>query len=249
MMKSTIAALAAFIIAIFMTSCGTISPPAQNTTTEPPIVTTTETVTEPPITEIQPEETTTTESKPILSEKERAEIEENTFIAEFFDSQLTFEETTAISEELLKKSSFEHESENNGIEKITLKSKNGGGTVDIMVIDISNSGLSYDLEYILSTFGDYYYGITIGNMAGVNEDDFSTNYRMTSSVVSKGKYERTGSVQRSDGTVTQFGVAKTYAVLKDDKLTVVSGQFLSTDMMERQQFSALMQDLSDKVAY
>ena len=121
--------------------------------------------------------------------------------------------------------------------------------MDIMVIDISNSGLSYDLEYILSTFGDYYYGITIGNMAGVREDDFSTNYRMTSSVVSKGKYERTGSVQRSDGTVTQFGVAKTYAVLKDDKLTVVSGQFLSTDMMERQQFSALMQDLSDKVAY
>ena len=162
---------------------------------------------------------------------------------------MTFEETKGITEAPLKATSFEHESENNGIEKISLKSKNGNGSVDVMVIDLSSSRLSYDLEYILGTFGDYYYGITVGSMAGVNTEDFSSNYRMTSSVVSKGKYQRTGSVQKTDGMANQFGYAETYAVLKDDKLTVISGQFLSTDMMERQSFTGLMQSLSEKVAY
>ncbi|MFR2195553.1 MAG: hypothetical protein ACLS5M_13815 [Ruminococcus sp.] len=63
---------------------------------------------------------------------------------------------------------------------------------------------------------------------------------MTSSVVSKCKYQRYGSVQKSDGMATQFGYTETYAVLSENKLTVVSGAFLSTDMMERQSFSQVM---------
>lgn len=251
MMKRIGAALAAVFIAAAVTSCGTISPPIQTTTTTtaaaPDTVTTVTTL--PPAESEAETVTSAEESKPELTEEEKRQIEQNTFIAEFFDSQITFGETKAISEEALKTTSFEHESENNGIEKITLKSKNGNGSVDVMVIDLSNSSLSYDLDYILETFGDYYYGITVGSMEGVNTDDFSSNYRMTSSVVSKGRYERTGSVQKSDGMANQFGYTETYAVLKDNKLTVVSGQFLSTDMMERQSFTGLMQSLSEKVEY
>lgn len=247
MIKRIGAALAAVSIAVAVTSCGTISPPIQTTTTTPETVTTVTTV--PPAESEAEIVTSMEETKPELTEEEKRQIEQNTFIAEFFDSQIAFGDTKAISEEPLKATSFEHESENNGIEKITLKSKNGNGTIDVMVIDLSSSSLSYDLDYILAAFGDYYYGITVGNMAGVNTNDFSSNYRMTSNVMSKGKYERTGSVQRSDGMANQFGYTETYAVLKDNKLTVVSGQFLSTDMMERQSFTGLMQNLSEKVAY
>ena len=77
-------------------------------------------------------------------------------------------------------------------------------------------------------------------MSGITEDDFVSSYRMTSSVVSKGKYQQYGSVQKSDGMATQFGYTETYAVLSENKLTVVSGAFLSTDMMERQSFSQVM---------
>ncbi len=49
---------------------------------------------------------------------------------------------------------------------------------------------------------------------------------------------RYGSVQKSDGMATQFGYTETYAVLSENKLTVVSGAYLSTDMMERQSLFA-----------
>jgi len=39
---------------------------------------------------------------------------------------------------------------------------------------------------------------------------------------------------------TQFGYTETYAVLSENKLTVVSGAYLGTDMMERQSFSQVM---------
>ena len=39
---------------------------------------------------------------------------------------------------------------------------------------------------------------------------------------------------------SQFGYTETYAVLSENKLTVVSGAFLSTDMMDRQSFSQVM---------
>ena len=48
-------------------------------------------------------------------------------------------------------------------------------------------------------------------MNGITEDDFVSSYRMTSSVVSKGKYQQYGSVQKSDGMATQFGYTETYA--------------------------------------
>ena len=70
---------------------------------------------------------------------------------------------------------------------------------------------------------------------------------MTSSVVSKGKYQRYGSVQKSDGMATQFGYTETYAMLIENKLTVVSGAYLSTDMMERQSFSQLMAKFAENL--
>ncbi|MBQ6212598.1 MAG: hypothetical protein IJJ57_06875, partial [Ruminococcus sp.] len=88
-----------------------------------------------------------------------------------------------------------------------------------------------------------------GGMKGVNNEDFTTNYRMITSVVSKGKYQKYGAIEKSDGMSTQFGYAEAYAVLKDNKLTVISGQLLSTDMTERQNFSELIKQLAEKVEY
>ena len=96
------------------------------------------------------------------------------------------------------------------------------------------------MEYILENFGDHYFRQTAAQMNGITADDFVSNYRMTSSVVSKGKYQRYASVQKTDGMVSQFGYTETYAVLSENKLTVASGAFLSTDMMERQSFSQVM---------
>ena len=47
----------------------------------------------------------------------------------------------------------------------------------------------------------------------------------------------------------QFGYTETYAVLSENKLTVVSGAFLSSDMMERQSFSQLMSKFAENVKY
>ena len=150
----------------------------------------------------------------------------------------------------MKGCTFESEKDDsNGVQNISLKGKNGGGTVDVMCIDLSQTQLDYDMEYILENFGDYYFGQTSAQMSGITEDDFVSSYRMTSSVVSKGKYQRYGSVQKSDGMATQFGYTETYAVLSENKLTVVSGAFLSSDMMERQSFSQLMSRFAENVKY
>lgn len=87
-----------------------------------------------------------------------------------------------------------------------------------MCIDLSKSGLPYDMEYILENLGNHYFSQTAAQMNGITEDDFVSSYRMTSSVVSKGKYQRYGSVQKSDGMATQFGYTETYAVLNENKL-------------------------------
>ena len=135
------------------------------------------------------------------------------------------------------------------MQNISLKGKTGGGKIAVLCIDLSQSDLDHDMEYILENFGDYYFGQTSAQMSGITEDDFVSNYRMTSSVVSKGKYQRYVSVQKSDGMATQFGYTETYAVLSEDKLTVVSGAFLSSDMMERQSFSQLMSKFAENVKY
>ena len=227
--------LAAFMLT--MTACGTISPPIQNAVTETTMVS-----------------ADSLADSSVLSESDsntnEEQIRTNTFIAEFFDSGISFADTSKLVTEAMKGCTFESETDSsNGIQKISLKGKNGGGVLNVMCIDLSKSNLSYDMEYILENFGDYYFRQTASQMNGITEDDFVSNYRMTSSVVSKGKYQRYVSVQKSDGMATQFGYAETYAVLNENKLTVVSGAFLSSDMMERQSFSGLMSRFAENVKY
>ena len=227
-MKAKVMTAILATIMLTMTACGTISPPIQNAVTE----TTTTTA------ESIHDSAASSEAESSLEDEK---IKTDTFIAEFFDSDISFADTSELATEAMKGCSFDNETDNsNGVQKITLKGTNGGGSVEVMCIDLSKSSLSYDMEYILENFGDYYFGQTSAQMSGITEDDFVSSYRMTSSVVSKGKYQQYGSVQKSDGMATQFGYTETYAVLSEDKLTVVSGAFLSSDMMERQSFSQVM---------
>ena len=227
--KVMTAILAAFMLT--MTACGTISPPIQNAVTE----------------------TTTTTAESIhdsAASSEDEKIKTDTFIAEFFDSDISFVYTSELVAEAMKGCSFDNEiDDSNGVQKITLKGTNGGGSIEVMCIDLSQSNLDYDMEYILENFGDYYFGQTSAQMSGITEDDFVSNYRMTTNVYSKGKYQQYGSVQKSDGMATQFGYTETYAVLSEDKLTVASGAYLGTDMMERQSFSQLMAKFAENVKY
>ena len=224
-------------IAITMTACGTISPPLQ-TATETAITTTAESL---------PDSAASSEAESTVDEEQ---VKSDTFIAELFNSNISFTDVSPIVTEAMKGCSFETEKDaSNGVQKISLKGKNGGGMIDVLCIDLSQSNLDYDMEYILENFGDYYFGQTSAQMSGITEDDFVSSFRMTSSVVSKGKYQRYGSVQKSDGMATQFGYTETYAVLSENKLTVVSGAFLSSDMMERQSFSQLMAKFAENVKY
>lgn len=225
-------------IVLAMTACGKISPQLQ---------TTTETTTTTATAESIPDSAASSEAENTVDEEQ---VKYDTFIAEFFDSDISFADVSGIVTESLKGCSFETEIDNtNGIQKISLKGSNGGGMIDVLCIDLSQSDLDHDMEYILENFGDYYFGQTSAQMSGITEDDFVSSYRMTSSVVSKGKYQQYGSVQKSDGMATQFGYTETYAVLSENKLTVVSGAFLSSDMMERQSFSQLMAKFAENVKY
>ena len=231
-MKAKVMTAILATIMLTMTACGTISPPIQNAVTKTTVTTTAESI----------------HDSAASSEDEK--IKTDTFIAEFFDSDISFVDTSELVTEAMKGCSFDNEIDNsNGMQKITLKGTNGGGSVEVMCIDLSKSGLPYDMEYILENFGDYYFRQTTAQMNGITEDDFVSSYRMTISVVSKGKYQRYGSVQKSDGMATQFGYTETYAVLNENKLTVVSGAFLSSDMMERQGFSQLMSNFEGNVKY
>ena len=225
----------AALSAVILTGCGNISPP------------------------FKAEQTTVTTAAPTVSAAASSEAEStvdeeqvkhDTFIAEFFDSNICFVDTSTLVTEAMKGCSFDNETDNsNGVQKITLKGTNGGGTIDVMCVDLSQAQLDHDMEYILENFGDYYFGQTSAQMSGITEDDFVSNYRMTTNVYSKGKYQQYGSVQKSDGMATQFGYTETYAVLSENKLTVVSGAYLGTDMMERQSFSQLMGKLAENVKY
>ena len=188
-------------IAITMTACGTISPPLQ-TATETAITTTAESL---------PDSAASSEAESTVDEEQ---VKSDTFIAELFNSNISFTDVSPIVTEAMKGCSFETEKDaSNGVQKISLKGKNGGGMIDVLCIDLSQSNLDYDMEYILENFGDYYFNQTSAQMSGITEDDFVSSYRMTSSVVSKGKYQRYSSVQKSDGMATQFGYTETYAVL------------------------------------
>ena len=236
-MKTKVMSTILAAIMLTMTACGTISPPIQNAVTETTMVS-----------------TDSLADSSVLSESDsntnEEQIRTNTFIAEFFDSGISFADTSKLVTEVMKGCTFESETDSsNGIQKISLKGKNGGGVLNVMCIDLSKSNLSYDMEYILENFGDYYFRQTASQMNGITENDFMSNYRMTSSVVSKGKYQRYSSVQKTDGMASQFGYTETYAVLSENKLTVVSGAFLSTDMMERQSFMQLIVKFAENVKY
>ena len=237
-MKAKVMTAILATIMLAMTACGKISPQLQ---------TTTETTTTTATAESIPDSAASSEAENTVDEEQ---VKSDTFIAEFFDSDISFADVSGIVTESLKGCSFETEIDNtNGIQKISLKGSNGGGMIDVLCIDLSQSDLDYDMEYILENFGDYYFNQTSAQMSGITEDDFVSSYRMTSSVVSKGKYQRYSSVQKSDGMATQFGYTETYAVLSENKLTVVSGAFLSSDMMERQSFSGLMSKFANNVKY
>ena len=235
--KALTAILAAFMLT--MTACGTISPPIQNaaeTTATTPI--TAESVLDSAV------------SSEVESTVNNEQVKSDTFIAEFFDSNISFADTSELVTESMKDCAFENETDNfNGVNKVTLKGKNGGGMLNVMCIDLSQSQLDYDMEYILENLGDHYFRQTAAQMSGITEDDFVSSYRMTSNVVSKGKYQRYASIQKTDGMASQFGYTETYAVLSENKLTVASGAFLSTDMMERQSFSQVMSKFAENVKY
>lgn len=236
-MKTKLIAAMSAAFMLSCTACGTISPPAQTETT------TITTATAEPI----PDSAASLEAESTVDEEQ---VKSDTFIAEFFDSNISFAEVSGIVTEAMKGCSFKNETDSsNGIQKITLTGKNGGGTVEVLCIDLSQVHLDYDMEYILENFGDYYYGQTTAQMSGITENDFVSDYRMVNSIVSKGKYQHYGSIQKTDGIASQFGYTETYAVLNEKKLTVVSGAFLSSDMMERQSFSQLMSNFEGNVKF
>ena len=146
--KVITAFLAVFMLT--MTACGTISPPIQNAA---------ETTATTPITaESVLDSAFSSESESTIDNEQ---VKSDTFIAELFDSNISFEDTSELVTELMKGCSFESEKDDsNGIQKITLKSKNGGGIINVLCIDLSQSNLDYDMEYILENFGDYYFGQT-----------------------------------------------------------------------------------------
>ena len=213
------------------TACGTISPPEQTVTTS--VVT--DVQTEPTL--IGTEEVT-----------QKAEKEQNTFITEFFDSDILFTDPQELVKNSMKGCTFENEIKSeNGTQKITLKAENGGGIISVVCIDLSRSSLSYDIEYILENFGDYYFSLTSSQMNGITENDFVSNHRMVSSIVSKGKYQRYATVSKTDSMASQFGYTETYAVLSDNMLMLISGAYLSTDMLERQSFIQLLQTFEKNI--
>ena len=243
-MKKQFSVVIAAVLTLSISACGTLAPPQRVEMTS--ATTTAAETTTAPIEISEPEVTV----KPEISEKEKKELENNVFMTEFFNSSITFIDRSHIADSVLKTCSFEHlEVTNNGAERISLSSESGSGIVDMACIDLTTSELDCGPGYMIDSVGDYYYGLTKSSMQGVTDNDFNTNYRMTNTVVSKGKYQQYGSMQRSDGMATQFGYAETYATLVDNKLTIVSGQFVSTDMMDRQTFSRLMTSFREKIPF
>ena len=146
MNRRFIAALSA-AMALTMTACGTISPPVQTQTEITTITTTTA--------ESIPDSAVSSEAESTVEEEQ---IKTDTFIAEFFDSNISFADVSGIVTEAMKNSTFEStKDDSNEVQKISIKGKNGGGTIEVLCIDLSQAQLDYDMEYILEHFGDYYY--------------------------------------------------------------------------------------------
>lgn len=247
MRKAFIAAIAALILT-FGTSCGYIGQDTQATTTTateltiPTMPTDQGSLTMPVMTS----ETVTTTTK---SEAELKKEAMDTFLAEFYSSKISFVDIGKIVSEAVKTSPLDHKEESkSGQQIVTVKGKSGSGNIDVMRIDLTKSGLDYEVEYLLTTMGDHYFDKTINSIKGIKKKDFSTNYKMTSKVVSKGKYQQYASAQKTDGTANQFGYVESYAVIADNKLTVVTGHFVSTDISERQNFCKLLDSMRSKLS-
>lgn len=247
-MKKTILAAFAALILTFGTSCGYIGQDTQATTT---------TTTELTIPTMPTQENSltmplmTSETKPTTtkSESELKKEAMDTFLAEFYSSKISFVDIGKIVAEVVKTSPLDHKEESkSGQQIVTVKGKSGSGNIEVMRIDLTKSGLDYDVEYLLTTMGDHYFDKTINAVKGISKKDFSTNYKMTSTVVAKGKYQQYASAQKTDGTANQFGYVESYAVIADNKLTVVTGQFVSTDISERQSFCKLLDSLRNKLS-
>lgn len=247
MRKAFIAAIAALILT-FGTSCGYIGQDTQATTTTateltiPTMPADQGSLTMPMMTS----ETVTTTTK---SESELKKEAMDTFLAEFYSSKISFVDIGKIVSEAVKTSPLDHKEESkSGQQIVTVKGKSGSGNIDVMRIDLTKSGLDYEVEYLLTTMGDHYFDKTINAVKGISKKDFSTNYKMTSKVVAKGKYQQYASAQKTDGTANQFGYVESYAVIADNKLTVVTGHFVSTDISERQNFCKLLDSLRGKLS-
>ena len=247
MIKAFVAAIAAILI-VSMSSCGYIGQGTQATTTTtteltiPTMPTQESSLTMPMMTS----ETKTTTTK---SEAELKKEAMDTFLAEFYSSKISFVDVSKIVAEVVKTSPLDHKEESkSGQQIVTVKGKSGSGNIDVMRIDLTKSGLDYDVEYLLTTMGDHYFDKTINAVKGISKKDFSTNYKMTSTVVAKGKYQQYASAQKTDGTANQFGYVESYAVIADNKLTVVTGHFVSTDISERQSFCKLLDSLRGKLS-
>ena len=248
MRKAFITAIAAILI-VSMSSCGYIG--GEQTTTE---TTTTTELTIPTMpteqntftaSELTTETTTTT----TRSEAEIKKLAMDTFLAEFYSSKITLEDTSKLVSEVVKTSPLDHKEESkSGKQIITVKGKNGSGSIELMRIDLTKSGLDYDVEYLLTTMGEHFFDKTIASVKGVNKKDFNTSYKMSNIIVSKGKYQQYASAQKTDGTANQFGYVESYAVIADNKLTVVTGHFVSTDISERQNFCKLLDSLRGKLS-
>ena len=247
-MRKTILAAIAAILIVSMSSCGYIggdqTPTETTTTTEltiPTMPTEQNTFTAPELTT----KTTTTTTK---SEAELKKLAMDTFLAEFYSSQITLEDTSSLVKEAVKTTPLDHKEESkSGKQIVTVKGKNGSGSIELMRIDLTKSGLDYNLEYLLTTMGEHFYNKAISAVKGVNKQDFNTSYKMSNIIVSKGKYQQYASAQKTDGTANQFGYAESYAVVVDNKLTVVTGHFVSTDINERQNFCKLLDGFRGKL--
>ena len=105
----------AALSAVILTGCGNISPP------------------------FKAEQTTVTTAAPTVSAAASSEAEStvdeeqvkyDTFIAEFFDSNICFSDTSALVTEAMKGCSFETQTDSsNGVQNISLKGKNGWAAI------------------------------------------------------------------------------------------------------------------------
>ena len=175
MRKAFIAAVAAILI-VSMSSCGYIggeqSPTETTTTTELTIPTMPTESSAFAIPEMTTETTTTTTK----SEAELKKLAMDTFLAEFYSSKITLEDTSSLVKEVVKTTPLEHKEESkSGKQIVTVKGKNGSGSIELMRIDLTKSGLDYDVEYLLTTMGEHFFDKTIGAryerivFAGINK--------------------------------------------------------------------------------